>query len=262
MKIKLELSICIVTYNCESFIDRFHEELLSSLEGYYNFEILYYDNSVNILTKNKIEKFVNNSCSLIHDPRNLGFSLANNELIKIAKYENILLLNPDVFGFNGFNWLSLLDFNKKNDVTFIKLLNEDGSFQDCIGEVTSLKRIFKKVSYNEINKATIVGMGIMAFMLTTKKVIDKVGDLDVNYPLYAEDMDWCYRATKLNLKLMYEPSFELIHVGGGCAITDSAQSESLKKKYNSELIFINKHYTGLYKFIMIFLNYLKRVNLK
>lgn len=57
-------------------------------------------------------------------------------------------------------------------------------------------------------------MGIMAFMLTSKKVLAHVGLLDCDYPLYAEDMDWCYRAKRLGYSIIYNPSLVLTHTGG------------------------------------------------
>lgn len=41
----LKLSICVVTYESLDMVKKFHTELTRSLEGYSEWEVLYFDNS-------------------------------------------------------------------------------------------------------------------------------------------------------------------------------------------------------------------------
>lgn len=50
-----------------------------------------------------------------------------------------------------------------------------------------------------------------ALMLFDKRVLDKVGFWDESYFLYFEDADFCVRAKKKGLKLVYEPSIKIWH---------------------------------------------------
>lgn len=250
----LDLSICVVLYRSTDLSRRFAQELVASLASFSGWEVLFYDNSPTDELAD-LRAFG----AYTHDPRNRGFSFANNQMILTAKYFNIALINPDVFGFAPEFWDELRQKAlNMNDVRFIKLLNEDGSHQDCVGEITSLSRIWRRhPDYAEATKVQPIGMGIMAFMLTTREVIARVGLLDCDYPLYAEDMDWCHRAHLSGIPVIYDPRMRLTHLGGASASDRWSRSQSLRKKYLAERIFIDKHRRGLGWLSLRMLNWLK-----
>ena len=256
----LSLSICVVTFESRNVVERFMVELLSSLEGHHNYEILVYDNSISnevvslFVEKKWLSKAV---VKFTSDKSNQGFSYANNQLILRAQYERVLLLNPDVFSLKFNVWTSILERYQPGTTMFVRLLNADGSFQDCIGEPPSLKRLFSNKNYAEIDSSSEIENGIMAFMLTDKNVLAKVGLLDCGYPLYCEDIDWCYRSYKHGMKILYEPSIELIHLGGASANAKWKEMVILRKKYFAERIFINKHCVGLNRLLLLVLNFVK-----
>lgn len=254
---KIDLSICVVTYNCEQFIERFHCELIASLARHTGWELLYFDNSPNQKTAEILRGYAGTH-EVFGDARNLGFSYGNNRLLERAKNKYILLLNPDVFDFTYGFWEELLSRMDAESVRFIKLLNTDGTFQDCVGEVSSFKRALgRKVDYAKVESPIKVGMGIMAFMLASRAIFDRVGFLDESYPLYAEDMDWCYRATQAGVTIVYDPTLALTHVGGASATTRWGARASRRKKYEAERIFIKTHCVGMHRLAMLGLNSLK-----
>lgn len=256
----LSLSICVVTFESETVVERFMNELLASLAGHRNYEVLVYDNSI---SDNIIDLFEKNgwsdhtSVTFTSDKSNQGFSYANNQLILRAKYEKVLLLNPDVFSLTHDVWHNVLTKYQPGTTMFVRLLNPDESFQDCIGEPPSLKRIFSNKDFSAISERCEIENGIMAFMLTDKNIFAKVGLLDCSYPLYCEDIDWCYRTRLFGFQIIYEPSIELIHLGGASAATKWKQNQILRKKYAAERIFINKYFSGLNKLLMLTLNCIK-----
>jgi GT2 family glycosyltransferase len=256
----LNLSICVVLFESVAVTQRFHRELLASLAGFSDWEVLLYDNSPGhaLATHFNTETPAQPQQRYWHDPRNLGFSFANNQLILRARHERVLLLNPDVFGLDAAFWSRIAALQLDNEARFIRLLNADGSFQDCVGEPASLARAFKpRPDYAALRQPTVVGMGIMAFMLTDKQVLAKVGLLDTGYPLYAEDMDWCWRATQAGCRVVYDPTLQLTHLGGASAADRWSQAASRKRKYLAERIFIGKHLRGVNGLAMQLLNRLK-----
>ena len=256
----LDLSICVVLYESVEVTQRFHEELMASLEGFENYEVLYYDNSSSDALETWFASRLQPGIQYWRDARNLGFSYGNNQLILRARHSRILLLNPDVFGLDRAAWSAIASKATDGQARFARLLNEDGSFQDCVGEVSSLGRAFRRrPDYASINQPTDVGMGIMAFMLTEKSVFAKVGLLDCSYPLYAEDMDWCYRASQAGMRVLYDPGIELTHLGGASAKQRWEKGAALRRKYVAERIFIDKHMHGLNWAAMRMLNALKIV---
>lgn len=253
---KLELSICTVVYKSDVLTTRFHREILASLARHDAFEILYYDNSPDDALADALST-PSDRVHYVSDPRNLGFSYANNALIARARFQKILLLNPDVFGFTHEFWPRAVNA-QRGDVVFARLLNSDGSFQDCVGDTTSVRRaLMPTKDYSGQRERVNVGMGIMAFMLTDRTVLDRVGLLDCDYPLYCEDMDWCLRARKLDVPLVFEPALELTHVGGASAFDRWNAAGTMQKKYAAERIYIDKHFRGLHRRVMLLLNRLK-----
>jgi GT2 family glycosyltransferase len=257
---KLNLSICVVTYNCEAFIERFHLELLASLAGHMDWELLYFDNSPTLATANILLAADHPGHQVFHEGINRGFSYANNRLIEKSRYAFVLLLNPDVFGFTAQFWSDLMGRATPDSVRFIRLLNEDGSFQDCVGRISSLGRPFEKSpDYAALCEPAAVETGIMAFMLAPREMFKRVGPLDETFPLYGEDMDWCYRAGLQHVPLVYDPALALTHVGGASADTRWSRNATRLQKYSAERTFINKHYRGWYRIAMLALNRVKRL---
>lgn len=252
--ISLNLTICVVLYRSAEVSRRFARELVSSLEDFNDWEVVFYDNS----PTNELADLAAFG-SYRHDPENQGFSFANNQAILAAQYDNIALINPDVFGFAPFFWERLAhEALGRPEVRFVKLLNEDGSHQDCVGEVSSLGRAWRpRRNYAGMTTEQSVGMGIMAFMLTTNEVLARVGLLDCEYPLYAEDMDWCFRASKAGILIRYDPTLVLTHIGGTSAKDRWSHRQSMQKKYAAERIFIDKHYRGLHWMTLRVLNRIK-----
>ncbi|WP_119354255.1 glycosyltransferase family 2 protein [Azohydromonas sediminis] len=255
---QLDLSICVVLYESAEITRRFHAELTASLAGCSGYEILYYDNSTTDCHVEWGRSIETGHIRYRHDPRNLGFSYANNQLILRAQFERILLLNPDVFGFTHALWALVAQRHLTNEAIFARLLNADGSFQDCVGEPSSLGRALSgRVDYAQLTTPTEVGMGIMAFMLTDKETFARVGLLDCDYPLYAEDMDWCFRATRAGVRIVYDPTLVLTHIGGASAAQRWERSKVVRRKYHAERIFIDKHFRGAEWLTMRVLNRLK-----
>jgi GT2 family glycosyltransferase len=88
----LELSVIIVNYNVKHFLEQCLISVNKALAGIES-EIIVVDNnsvdgSLNLIN-NKFSEVV-----LIANKKNTGFSVANNQGIKIARGNNILLLNP------------------------------------------------------------------------------------------------------------------------------------------------------------------------
>jgi GT2 family glycosyltransferase len=124
----MQLSIIIVNYNVKYFIDQC---LLSVKKAIRNIdaEIFVVDNNSTdgscSMIKNKYSDVY-----LIENKKNKGFSYANNQAIKKAKGEYILLLNPDtVVEEDSFEkCLSFMNENKKAGALSVKMIDGKGRF--------------------------------------------------------------------------------------------------------------------------------------
>ena len=62
-------------------------------------------------------------------------------------------------------------------------------------------------------------------LMVNKNAFEKIGLLDKDFFMYNEDVDWCIRARKAGLNLIYTPYAEIWHIGSKTA------NESFKKSF-------------------------------
>lgn len=264
----MELSFVVVTYNCSLYIERFLTELLSSLSPFHNFEILINDNDSKDNTFELCDTFASvdsNNIRLFRSD-NVGFAKANNKLIKEAIYDNILLLNPDVFGFKNEFWEEVFTFWDRVNPLFVRLYNEDGTIQSTVGDEISVTRAVKSVfslytdpSFNQQNRLIEVQSGIMAFVFLSRKSLDDVGTISESYNMYGEDHDWFIRARKKGYNPSYYTKSCLIHIGGASAKTRWKKSEELKIKEKAQILLIRKNFKGWQKLSLLLILKIRRM---
>lgn len=267
----MKLSIVIVNYNVEYFLEHCLYSVQKAIKNI-DAEVLIVDNnsvdgSVKML-KQKFPEFY-----LIENKENVGFAKANNQAMRIAKGEYILLLNPDtVVEEDTFEkCISFMDSHKDCGGLGIKMIDGQGnilkeskrgfptpwaSFCKMSG-LTSLFPNSKKyaqyymghLSYEETNQVDILAG---AYMMMRKECLDKVGLLDEDYFMYGEDIDLSYRITLGGYKNYYFPEATIIHYKG-----ESTKKSSLNYVYtfyNAMAIFAKKHLDAkqnkLYSFII------------
>ncbi len=223
-KLQPEVSIIIVNYNVK-------ELLLKCISSIYrfckaSFEIILVDNNSTDGSIEAVKKDFPDTV-IIENKYNAGFPKANNQGITVAKGDYIFLLNPDTeLQSDAIN--ELLQYLKaNNDVHLVapKLLNTDLSIQysiqqfvtvtEIIAETFYLHHFYKKrKSYlnkpisNPISVEALSGAAIMMH----KNVIENIGMLDEDL-FWTEDMEFCYRAFKKGLKVIYYPYTAIIHHG-------------------------------------------------
>jgi GT2 family glycosyltransferase len=179
---------------------------------------------------------------VILNKENAGFAKANNQGIEKSEGEYVLLLNSDtiITEKNFFN--KIIKFLEKNNNIGIlgpKLLWENGQIQSSGGYFPTLPRlitwalmlddlplinkIIKPYHPHQPNFYTndsyyqklhhqdwVTG----ACFFIKRIVLDKIGFLDEKFFMYAEEMEYCYRAKKAGFGVIYYPKASLIHLGG------------------------------------------------
>lgn len=253
----MTLSIIIVSYNTKKLT-------LDAIESVYrdgseiSYEIIVVDNnsqdgSVEVLRE--LEKKDKNLL-LIENKGNLGFARANNQGIKKAKGEYMLLLNSDTIVKPGALG-KLLEFAKERPdagVVGARLLNKDGSIQEgcfhfpTIGRAISeywlgQKGHFEKFAPKGALPVTVDAVVGAAFLITPK-ALKKVGLLDERYFFYFEDIDYCRRVWKEGLRVYYYPKAEIIHLVGASGKAIANPSNQWRRLIPSSKIYhgVLKHY--------------------
>jgi N-acetylglucosaminyl-diphospho-decaprenol L-rhamnosyltransferase len=167
---------------------------------------------------------------------NIGFSAANNVVLREDEAKAVLLLNPDTEVYAGTLNASLARLYSEERIGMVgcKLVTESGeldhackrSFPTPLSALAHFTRIGRSGNANESlsqYRATHLGdddPGEVdavngAFMLCRAEAIREVGLLDEGYWLYMEDLDWCARFWRAGWKVFYEPKGVALHVKGG-----------------------------------------------
>ena len=256
----MKLSIVVVNYNVVYFLEQCLLSVYQAINGI-DAEVFVVDNnSVDGSVEMLQEKFPN--VELIANKENLGFSKANNQAIRRAKGEYILLLNPDtVVEADTFSKiLTFMDETQDAGALGVKMLNGRGDFLPeskrslpvpsvAFYKMFGLSKLFKKsqrfgkyhLTYLNADEIHSVEVLSGAFMLLRKSVLDKIGLLDEDYFMYGEDIDLSYRITQAGYKNYYFPQTRIIHYKG-----ESTRKSSINYVfvfYRAMQIFAKKHFS-------------------
>jgi N-acetylglucosaminyl-diphospho-decaprenol L-rhamnosyltransferase len=96
------------------------------------------------------------------------------------------------------------------------------------------------VTYLPPDVTTEVDSVVGAFMLMRAKVIEQIGLLDERYFMYAEDLDFCYRAKQRGWQVWYNADVTVLHYKG-----QSSQQRSSAANvhfYRTMRLFHDKHF--------------------
>ena len=266
----IKLSIIIVNYNVKHFIEQCLFSVFKAAEAL-PCEIFVVDNnSVDGSTVLIKEKFPN--VILIENKINTGFSVANNQAIKLAKGEYVLLLNPDTVVQED-TFSKIIHFMEQTPDAGglgVKMLDGQGNFapeskrglptpEVAFYKMFGFSKFFPKskkfgkyhLSYLSENEIHSVDVLSGAFMLIRKSVLDNIGYLDETFFMYGEDIDLSYRITQSGFKNYYFPKTQIIHYKG-----ESTKRSSLNYVlifYKAMAIFSKKHFSGSHAFWFQFL---------
>lgn len=164
---------------------------------------------------------------------NIGFSAANNLVLRDGEAAAVLLLNPDTEVYAGTLDAALerLRSEPRIGMVGVKLVTESGALDHACKRSfpTPLSALahFTGIGRNSDGalsryRATHLGddePGEVdavngAFMLCRAEAVREVGLLDEGYWLYMEDLDWCHRFWDAGWKVFYEPAGTALHVKG------------------------------------------------
>src|SRR3989339_805460 len=196
--------------------------------------------------------------TLIANEANIGFAAANNEAMKAAKGQYLLLLNSDTVVLDGAidKTIEFADKNPDAAVVGCKAINSDMSLQcNCfmfpsllnmflmstyLYKVFDRSRFFgrERMSYWNYDTVRQVDVVTGCFMLVRREAIEEVGAMDERFFMYAEETDWCYRFKQAGYKVLYTPVPSIIHFGGQ---SSKKVSQMALQVHASVLFFIRKH---------------------
>lgn len=253
----MTVSVIIVSYNTKTLTKNCICSLIENTKNL-QFEIIVVDNGSvdgSLEQISKLQKKFKN-IRLLKNRKNLGFAKANNQGIKIAKGDYILLLNSDTkVKKDALNKLVKCAQDKSDaGVVSPKLLNKDGSVQGSVFRFPTISKAIRQYwlggdglldKYCPKSKdAKTVDAVVMACFLITPRAKKLVGNLDERYFMYFEDIEYCKKVHNSGLKVYYLPSAEVIHYHG-------KSGEKIGDIQKQRLIRSSKIYHGILKHYLL-----------
>jgi len=232
----LQLSIIIVSFNTREIT----AACLNSIRDAgirLGYEVLVVDNASSDGSPEMIERDFP-EVSLIRNPENLMFAKANNRAMRVARGEQILLLNSDTLVHPG-AVEALFDFIRRAPETTgcvgPRVLNRDGSIQSegeafdsycyVISSILGVEKLPLPGFIKDLllppgyprrltGCARKVGWVTGCCMMFPRKIIGRVGDLDESFVFYCEEVEFCYRLKRHGFETWVVPEAQITHLGG------------------------------------------------
>jgi GT2 family glycosyltransferase len=256
----MKLSIIIVNYNVEYFLEQCLHSVRKAVHGVDAEVIVVDNNSIDGSNNMVIKKFP--EVRLIANKDNRGFSKANNQGINLSSGEYVLLLNPDtVVEDDTFSKIiDFMDAHPKAGALGVKMVDGAGNFlpeskRGLPTPITSFYKIFglsslfphskrfARYHLGHLDKDEVHEVEILAgaFMMLRRSVLDEIGLLDETFFMYGEDIDLSYRVIKAGYKNYYFPKTRIIHYKGES--TKKGSINYVLVFYQAMVIFANKHFS-------------------
>lgn len=215
------ISIIIVNWNGRKWL----KDCLDSLkkQTYKKFEIILVDNASTDDSVSFIKKHYP-KVNIVQNKTNRGFAGGNNDGLKVAKGEYILLLNNDTWSPPNFlkNFIKAFDeIPQAGCVQSKMVLLSNPKKLDVAGAYwTDSSFLYhygfgKNANRPEYNKTMPFFSNKGASVMILRKVIDEFGLFDDDFWLYYEETDFCHRLWLAGYECWYYPKAVVHHAGGG-----------------------------------------------
>lgn len=210
---------------------------------------------------------------------NVGFVRGNNIGLEMARGETVMLLNPDtkVFPDTLSRLLDVLCADASYGIVGPHTLNADGTHQSTrrrfpdvwtgLFESTWLEPLapapmLKRFRVDDKPDDGVYPVDWMqgSALLARREVYEQIGGLDDRYVMFAEEMDWCKRASEAGWINVYVGDAKLIHFGGQSTVQVHARTHVHFQ--NSKLRYFRKFHgfwAAVLLRIVLTLNYLVQI---
>ncbi len=252
----MELDLIIITYNCGDLAANCISSLSNAAPGLQLNIIIVDNNSSDDTIPYLKSKYPNLTYIVNHD--NLGYAKAVNIGAKASNSEFMIISNADVI-YHKNSIANLYYFIKNNNdcaVASPQQIYPNGKWQYSYGdfpgyfraikEITLLSQFIRLIKSKtfKIGKSSVpfkVQYGDGAVMFVRRSDFNSVGGFDEDYFFFSEEMDFCFKLSKLKKYVYFVPNSIVTHVRGG---TDKVNTNSIKRMKmlaNSKALFCNKN---------------------
>jgi O-antigen biosynthesis protein len=264
----MTLSVIIVNYNVKQLLKECLQSVVIATEGV-DSEIWVVDNHS---SDGSVEMLQTEfpTVKLIANKENPGFSVANNQAIRQAKGEHVLLLNPDTLvKVDCFHQcLNFMESHPKCGALGVQMHDVEGTFLPeskrglptpwvSFSKMSGLNKLFPSLprfnhyhlSFLDKDQNHLIDVLAGAFMWMRKSALDKAGLLDETFFMYGEDIDLSYRIQQSGWENWYLGEVSILHYKGES--TNKYSYAYIQRFYGAMKTFAKKHFTKSYPFYAI-----------
>lgn len=259
----MKLSVVIVNYNVKYYLEQCLYTLYKAIDTAsrdFSTEVIVVDNASTDGSGTYIpQRFP--KLTYIYNTENKGFSRANNQAIKQARGEYILLLNPDTVIPEDtlLKVVAYMDSHSKAGAAGVRMITGNGRFLPeskrgyptlgaAFGKLFKIDRLFpNSKSLNGYYRHTLdendfhqVEVLSGAFMMLRRSVLENIGFLDEDFFMYGEDIDLSCRILSVGYENHYLP-YSILHYKGES--TSKQSYKYIRSFYGAMNIFYSKHNT-------------------
>lgn len=248
----------VVTYNSGVWVERCLEALLAQP----GWEVLMIDNASQDDTVSRASRFAGQA-RIYRNTVNTGFAGGVNQGVRLASGDILVLVNPDAVAAPGAldklaEALSTYNAGAAGGL----LLLEGGRPQtgnmvrgrpmlgNALAELLLLNNLWRRNPWNrayrcldlDYTRAQPVENPAGASLAFPRRVWERVGGFDEGFfPVWFEDVDFCYCVRKAGWKIMYEPAAVFDH-GGAHSVKQISFYEHQAIWYRNLLRYFGKHH--------------------
>lgn len=267
----INLSVCLVSWNTRELLREALESIYQNTKET-SLEVIVVDNASGDGSAEMVKELFP-QVRLIANETNRYLSAALNQALRVSRGRHVVFLGSDAVVMSGALDCMLRFMKGRKEVGAVggKIINPGGSIQLTCARTfptlftelvkgTSLDRVFPQsrfwgkylMSWWDHNEAREVDLLDAACLMVRKEVVEQVGFLDEDFPLYSQDLDWCYRIKKAGWGVYYLPEAKVFHYDASS--TRQVNSPQIKwstvECRRSMLRFFKKHY-GFWEYLLL-----------
>jgi GT2 family glycosyltransferase len=215
------VGLVTVTYNSAGVIDGFMSSLLR--QTYTDFRVYLVDNASSDSTVAQVEQCGDMRVRVIRNDDNVGFAQANNQGTRAALESGcdfVLFINNDT-EFAPELLENLVAALRQSSCHMVapKIVFYDkpqmiwsagGGFSPVKG-YAGFHYGVRQIDVGQYDQQRTVDHAPACCLLIRREVFQRIGLLDERYFAYHDDTDFCYRAKRAGLTILYYPSAKLLH---------------------------------------------------
>jgi len=249
----MKLSVIVVTWNSAADI----EACIDSINFGSEFEIIVVDNASGDVTRDLLRRY--HPLKVAANDSNRGYAHANNQGIRLATGEYVLLLNPDTrIELGALDSLARhLDEHPTVGAVAPRLASPDGETQFSIRsfptpasmfwELVGLARLFPqsrifgrwKMKYFDYDRTAEVEQPMASCLMVRRALLNLLGGMDERFPMFFNDVDLSKRMADAGWKTVYLADARVEHRHGGS--TKQVRAKMIQESHRSAFRYLRKH---------------------